>query len=97
MAYMTKRKQHPDYWQLSARAAFDGERRGILLDVCHPTMGIYKQVILWGDEGPNGSGQPRLFAERCASRLERKLKDQGISIPDARKRIADLIEGKWFG
>ena len=94
---MAKRKQQPDYWQLSTRAAFDGERRGILLDVCHPTMEIYKQVVLWGDESPNGNGQPRLFAERCASKLELKLKDEGIFIPDARNRIADLIEGKWPG
>ena len=94
---MVKRKQQPDYWQLSARAAFDGERRGILLNVCHPTMEIYKQVILWGDESPNAGGQPRLFAERCASKIDRKLKDEGITIPNARIRIADLIEGKWSG
>ena len=94
---MAKRKQHPDYWQLSTQAAFDGERRGIALYICHPTMEVFKQVVLWGDESPKGGGQSRLFAERCASRLDRKLKDEGVSIPDARKRIADLIEGKWSG
>jgi hypothetical protein len=93
---MAKRKQQPDYWQLSTQAAFDGERRGIALYICHPTISL-QAVVLWGDESPEGGGQSRLFAERCASALDRKLKDEGVSIPDARKRIADLIEGKWLG
>ena len=92
-----KRKQLSDYWQLSTQAAFDGERRGIALFISHPTMEVYKQIVLWGDETPKPGGQPRLFAERCASKLDRKLKAEGVSISDARKRIADLIEGKWVG
>jgi hypothetical protein len=93
---MSQGNSQSDYWQLSVRAAIDGERRGILLDVYHPTMQIYQQVIIWGGEVNQGRTTPRNFAERQAGKLARLLKEKGVSIPDSRSRIADLIEDKWI-
>lgn len=91
---MSKGDLQSDYWQLSVRTAIDGERRGISLDVYHPTTQIYEQVIIWGGEVNQGRTTFRNFAERLAGKLERLLKEKGVSIPDGRTRIADLIEDR---
>lgn len=91
------KKRPRDDWQLSLQPDFDGDRRGMALFVFSPSLELAKRVTLWGDEMGHHVGLRRVFAEHCAIKLDRKLQEAGVTIPDARTRITDLVMSRWLG
>jgi hypothetical protein len=86
-----------DDWQLSVQPARDANGPTIELFVFNPTLNIDKKFVLASGETGNMHGVAKRFAEHCAIKFERKLREAGIEIPGVRLRIAELMGERWSG
>jgi hypothetical protein len=91
-----KSKTQGDLWQLSVRNFQQGGKRGTALEVYNPIDGTHNIVKLLGGEVSYKQPSPLNLPMRYAIAFERKLKEKGIDIPDARQRIYAVIKEKWF-
>lgn len=91
---VTKRKPSgsSSHWQLSVRTAIEGERRGVTLEVYNPVLNIHEQFNIWhGTARRTGNRPPGEAVEIKANRFNKLLSEAGLQIPDARRRIAELL------
>ena len=80
---------------MSIQAVRIGGGPAMELFVYHPATKVAGKVVLLGTETGDSGGVARRFAEHCAIKFHRKLLLAGIDIPDARRRIADLMGEHW--
>ena len=92
-----KSKKQNEFWQLSMRSINEEGKTGTALEIYHPIDGTHKVIEFIGFElSHNKPNSTEALIHRWTIAIERKVKAEGVDIPDIRQRIKAMIIQRWF-
>src|SRR5262245_52128595 len=92
-----KSKKQKEFWQLSMRSINDEGKTGTALEIYHPIDGTHKVLeFIGGELSRNKPDSAEDLIHRWTIAIERKVKAEGVDIPDIRRRLKALIIQRWF-